>query len=101
MVTSFPHPIERALEIKKNGNIIPISKNNEKKRSQNFRTMYHDIGQMYWGTAEAFLKDKKIFSKNSVAITMPRYFAHDINTNEEWKKAELVFRALKNKNFKI
>ncbi len=96
-VTSFSHPIERALEIKKNGNIFTISKNSEKKRSQNFRTLYHDIGQMYWGTSEAFLKDKKIFSKNSVAITIPRYLAHDINTIEEWKKAELVFLTLKKK----
>ena len=63
--------------------------------------MHHDVGQMYWGTSEAFLKNKNIFSKHSVAITIPRYLAHDINTNEEWKKAELVFEVLKKNNFKL
>ena len=98
-VTSFSHPIERALEIKKNGEVIPISNKNEKKRSQKFRTLYHDIGQMYWGVPEAFLMNKKIFSKNSIAIKVPAYLAHDINTIDEWKKAEIIFRLLKKFRF--
>ena len=57
--------------------------------------MYHDVGQLYWGKPEAFLKSKKIFSNNSVAIKIPRFLAHDINTPEEWSKAELVFKTLK------
>ena len=94
-VTSFPHPIERSFKIKKDGSIIPKFKNNEKKRSQLFEVLYHDIGQIYWGMSEAFLKEKNIFAKNSSAIYIPRYLAHDINTIEEWKTAELIFKALK------
>ena len=94
-LTSFPHPIERALIIKKDGSIKTKFRNNEKKRSQVFENLYHDIGQIYWGKSESFLKEKKIFSKNSEAIYIPRYLAHDINTHEEWKKAELVFKALR------
>ena len=94
-VTSFPHPIERALSVKKNGEVIPLSKKNEIKRSQEFNIFYHDIGQMYWGRSDAFLENKKIFSKNSVAIQVPRYLSHDINTIDEWKNAEMVFKSLK------
>lgn len=94
-LTSFPHPIERALIIKKDGSIKTKFRNNEKKRSQVFENLYHDIGQIYWGKSKSFLKEKKIFSKNSEAIYIPRYLAHDINTHEEWKKAELVFKALR------
>ena len=94
-VTPFQHPIERALKINKNLEVTPISKNNEKKRSQKFKTLYHDIGQMYWGTYDAFLKNKKIFSHNSAVIKVPGYLAHDINTIDEWKKAELVYTILK------
>ena len=100
VATTFPHSIERAFEIKGNGEIVPVSKKNETKRSQYFKTMYHDVGQLYWGKPEAFLKSKKIFSNNSVAIKIPRFLAHDINTPEEWSKAELVFKTLK-KNKKI
>ena len=50
---------------------------------------------MYWGRSDAFLENKKIFSKNSVAIQVPRYLSHDINTIDEWKNAEMVFKSLK------
>ena len=61
----FPHPIERALSVKKNGEVIPLSKKNEIKRSQEFNIFYHDIGQMYWGRSDAFLENKKFFQKFS------------------------------------
>ncbi len=93
-VSTFPHPIERALKKNKDGSLGPIWRSNTKKRSQHFKDKYHDIGQIYWGTSEAFIKEKQIFSKNSLPIYVPRYLSHDIDTPEDWKKAELVFKSL-------
>jgi len=93
-VSTFSHPIERALKKNKDGFLRPIWRLNAKKRSQQFKDKYHDIGQIYWGTSEAFIKEKQIFSKNSVPIYIPRYLSHDIDTLEDWKKAELVFKSL-------
>ena len=93
-VSTFPHPIERALKKNKDGFLRPIWRSNTTKRSQQFKDKYHDIGQIYWGTSEAFIKEKEIFSKNSAPIYVPRYLSHDIDTKEDWKKAELVFKSL-------
>ena len=49
----------------------------------------------YIGVSQSFPQKKKF--PNSVAIKIPRFLAHDINTPEEWSKAELVFKTLKNK----
>lgn len=94
-VSSYPHPIQRALKIKKNGYLKPVWPSNVNIRSQKFENRYHDAGQFYWGTFDSFMKNKNFFIKNSIPIYIPRYLCHDIDTLEDWKKAELVFKSLK------
>jgi N-acylneuraminate cytidylyltransferase len=94
-ISSYSHPIQRALKVNKKGYIKPVWPSNIRKRTQDFENRYHDAGQIYWGTFEAFTKDKIIFSNNSVPIYIPSYLCHDIDTLEDWKKAELVFKSLK------
>ena len=91
----FSHPIHRGFNINKNNVIKAIWPNNEKKRSQDFKAVYHDIGQIYWGTNEAFIKEKKLFSKNSVPILLPKFLCHDIDNYEDWINAELMFKFIK------
>ena len=94
-ISSFSSPIQRALKINKNGYIEPVWPSNVITRTQKFENRYHDAGQIYWGTFEAFTKEKIIHSNNSVPIYIPSYLCHDIDTLEDWKKAELVFKSLK------
>lgn len=91
-ITSFPYSIEKALKVKQNGRITPVWKKNIFKRSQDFKVSYHDAGQMYWGKSDSFLKEKIIFSQKSFPLYLPRYLARDIDTLEDWKEAELLFR---------
>ena len=63
------------------------------RRSQDLREAYHDAGQFYWGTKNAFLNDLPIFSEHSIPIILPRYLVQDIDTIEDWKQAELMFEA--------
>ena len=63
-------------------------------RSQDLEEAYHDAGQFYWGRAEAFLNDVAIFSRESVPVVLPRYLVQDIDTLEDWHRAELMFKAL-------
>ena len=56
--------------------------------------MYHDAGQFYWGTKQAFLENRKIFSSESIPVILPRHLVQDIDTEEDWKQAELMYRAL-------
>ena len=64
-------------------------------RSQDLEEAYHYAGQFYWGRTDAFLTDETIFSPASLPIVLPRYLVQDIDTQEDWKRAELMFAALK------
>jgi pseudaminic acid cytidylyltransferase len=93
-VTTFPFPIQRAIRITPNGDIEPMYPTTIMKRSQDLEEAYHDAGQFYWGKAEAFLEEVPIFSAASVPVILPRYLVQDIDTPEDWERAELMYRIL-------
>jgi N-acylneuraminate cytidylyltransferase len=92
-VTSFSYPIQRALRIE-NNNIEMYYPENYFSRSQDLEESYHDAGQFYWGTANAFLDQKNLFSDTSIPIILPRYIVQDIDTLEDWDRAELMYKVL-------
>lgn len=61
-------------------------------RSQDLMKVYHDAGQFYWGTTEAFLKGVLIFSSISAPIVLPHYLVQDIDTLDDWHRAELLYQ---------
>ena len=93
-VTSFPFPIQRAISIGNDGGIEPFMKIDIRKRSQDLDEFYHDAGQFYWGTAKAFLDEEPLYSTKSTGVILPRYLVQDIDTLEDWKCAELMYKAL-------
>lgn len=92
-VTSFPYPIQRAIHINKEGLLEAAYPEHFSTRSQDLEEAYHDAGQFYWGRAEAFLKDVVVFSNASMPLIFPRYMVQDIDTLEDWQRAELMYRA--------
>ena len=96
-VTSFPFPIQRAVKIRGDETIEAFNTEHIYTRSQDLEEAYHDAGQFYWGTAEAFLNDTVVFSKASVPVILPRYLVQDIDTEEDWDRAELMYHVWKNK----
>lgn len=93
-VTSFPFPIQRAIRINKENRAEAIWPENISKRSQDLEETYQDAGQFYWGTAKAFVKNLPIFAPTSTPVILPRYFVQDIDTPEDWIRAEIMFKAL-------
>lgn len=93
-VTSFPFPIQRAVRINRDGRIEAIWPENISRRSQDLEEAYHDAGQFYWGRAEAFLTDVPVFSPAAIPVVLPRHLVQDIDTEEDWQRAELMFEAL-------
>lgn len=91
-VTSFPFPIQRAIRLKEGG-VEPIQPENMPKRSQDLEETYHDAGQFYWGHTQAFLQSKPTFAITSIPIILPRYLVQDIDTIEDWQRAELMYQA--------
>lgn len=94
-VTSFAFPIQRSVRIGRDGLVELIQPEFETARSQDLEEAYHDAGQFYWGTAHAWREGLPIMSgPNSGAYVLPRARVQDIDTPEDWDRAEAMFRAL-------
>ncbi len=93
-VTSFPFPIQRALRVAADGSLAMFQPEHMATRSQDLEEAWHDAGQFYWGTAEAFAADLPLFSHHAVPVVLPRHRVQDIDTLEDWRRAELMFAAL-------
>lgn len=94
-VTSFPFPIQRAVRIREDGALEAIYPEHVNARSQDLEEAFHDAGQFYWGTAKAFLSDEVLFSPVSMPVILPRYLVQDIDTPEDWRRAELMYKAMR------
>ena len=64
-------------------------------RSQDLAEAFHDAGQFYWGRSAAWHAGTPIFSEVSVPVLLPRHRVQDIDTPEDWERAEWLFRALR------
>lgn len=93
--TSFPFPIQRAFSLSENGEITMFHPEHFNTRSQDLDDAYHDAGQFYWGTPEAWLAGSPIFGSNSSIVMLPRHRVQDIDTLEDWQRAEWMFKAMR------
>jgi pseudaminic acid cytidylyltransferase len=92
-VTSFPFPIQRAIKITGHGRVEMFQPEQFMTRSQDLELSYHDAGQFYWSLTDAVLSDVSAFSKESIPLILPRHQVQDIDTIEDWHRAELMFQA--------
>lgn len=98
-VTSFPSPIQRSFTITERKRISMLYPESFNDRSQDLEEAYHDAGQFYWGYARSFKEEPLLFSEISSPYILPRYLVQDIDSQEDWIKAELMYQVLKNNNF--
>ena len=92
-VTTFPAPIMRAFRIGANGRLEAWFPKDLEKRSQDFAEAYHDAGQFYWGRPHAFAGTAAERLAAAVPIILPRHRVQDIDTEEDWVRAEYLYRA--------
>lgn len=89
-VVEYPHPIQRAFKLGEAGEIVVRSAESMKMRTQDLTPHYHDAGQFYWGRVEAWLRQAPIF-ENALGYKLESSKVVDIDTEEDWKKAERIF----------
>lgn len=93
-VTSFPFPIQRAIKLTAEKRIQMFYPEHYKTRSQDLQEAYHDAGQFYWGHASAFKAMKLLFSELASPYILPRHLVQDIDTPEDWVRAEIMQKVL-------
>lgn len=94
-VTSYGYPIQRALRLGRQSQVQMLDPVRFASRSQDLEDTYHDAGQFYWGTVSAWNSDGPIFSEKAHGLIIPRSRVQDIDTLDDWIRAELIFSAWK------
>lgn len=94
-IMEFSFPIQRSLKLSQNklGFFYPEFANT---RSQDLEKSYHDAGQFYFMDSQKVLEQKTILTNNSGAIVISALEGQDIDSETDWKLAELKYKLLQN-----
>ncbi len=92
-VLPYSFPIQRSLEIV-DDRIQMVWGEHMNTRSQDLAKRYHDAGQYYWLNTISFLEEEKLFMKKSGGVIISELQAQDIDTETDWKLAELKYKLL-------
>lgn len=92
--TSMPFPIQRTFKINEEGRCEMFYPEHYLTRSQDLEEAYQDAGQFYWSNLK-IQSDKMMFAEDSIPIILPRHLVQDIDTLEDWKRAEFMYKAVK------
>jgi len=92
--TNFSYPIFRSFENLTDGGLKMIFPEYYNSRSQDLPEVYHDAGLFYWAKPEIWKKKPERFSEKNSIVKIPNYRVQDIDTIDDWKKAEIAFEII-------
>lgn len=93
-VTEFAAPIFRSFHLHPDGGLEMFFPDQFSTRSQDLPMALHDAGQFYWGGPTAWVERKRIFDRHSFPVIIPRWRVQDIDTEADWRRAELMMKAI-------
>ena len=91
--TSMPFPIQRTFKLNNNGRCEMFTPQYYNTRSQDLEEAYQDAGQFYWSKIGK-KSDEVFFGRDSIPVILPRYLVQDIDTIEDWERAEIMYRVI-------
>jgi N-acylneuraminate cytidylyltransferase len=90
----FAYPVFRSFQMETDGGVRMLFPQHSLTRSQDLPRALHDAGQFYWGRPQAWLDRAAIFSARSAVVEIPHWRVQDIDTYEDWDRAEMIARLL-------
>lgn len=93
-VTEFATPIQRAFKITSNRRLEMFHPELFNERSQDLERAFHDAGQFYWGKPDTFVQEIPVYSEYASPYMLPRYLVQDLDTFEDWERAEFMYQVL-------
>ena len=96
--TDFASPIFRAFKQVQDGSVEMFFPDYFSTRSQDLPIVLHDAGQFYWGKPLAWIEGLRIFGRHSVPVIIPRWRVQDIDTMDDWLRAEVIYQLLEQNN---
>ena len=92
-VIQYSFPIQRAIRLI-NGKIEMFDEKHKNTRTQDLPESFHDSGQFYWMNTKAILNKKCLITDNTGIIIISELESQDIDTELDWKLAELKYRLI-------
>lgn len=86
--TTYASPIFRSFQQDAAGGLRMFFPERFNTRSQDLPQALHDAAQFYWGRPQAWLNNTRVFEHSSTVIEIPRWRVQDIDTEEDWGRAE-------------
>jgi N-acylneuraminate cytidylyltransferase len=91
----FAFPVERGFRLSAGGTVEPMFPEYRMTRSQDLLPAFHDAGQFYWGRTEAWIEERPIFGPSASFVEIPPWRMQDIDTEDDWHRAELLFEVMR------
>lgn len=95
-VVKFSFPPQRSF-VMRDGKISMLYPEHNNSRSQDLEPLYHDSGQFYCFKTASLIAENKMFCTNTVPLVLSELEVQDIDTEEDWKIAEMKYRILHEK----
>lgn len=97
-VASYPAPVEWAFDLKQDGVLVPTQPGKFAIRSQDLGEKYYDTGSYIAFPASHVLNSYGSGTDTGyLGKVLSKEKAIDIDTDEDWRFAELIYRGLENK----
>jgi pseudaminic acid cytidylyltransferase len=93
-ITAFGFPVQKAFKIDKTNKTAFFYPEFSLTRSQDLEQSYHDVGQFYWMNTNKCLQKKAVITDNTGSIVISEMEAQDIDTELDWKLAELKYELI-------
>jgi pseudaminic acid cytidylyltransferase len=95
-IKAYTHPLSRALSMDSYGYVKMLHPEHFTSRTQDLVESYYDAGQFCWGTPENFLSvTPPLLSESTTGIRLTAISGLDIDTEEDWELAEIIFKSTK------
>ncbi len=72
----------------------------QRTRTQDLELAYYDAGQFYWGKVDTWLSNPNIHS-GGLGYLIPNWRVVDVDTLDDWTRAEFIYRSIMKHTVKI
>lgn len=93
--TTYAAPVFRAFCEELSGGVTMLFPDHASSRSQDLPAALHDAAQFYCGRPTSWLERVPVFTARSKALIIPRSRVQDIDDEDDWQRAEMIFQQLR------
>lgn len=88
-------PIQRSFTLNGSGRVYLNFPEHEFTRTQDLPPTFHDAGQFYWGSLNAWASKSSILAGRTTIVEIPNHMTVDIDNEEDWLYAEKLYSLLR------